>query len=162
MMTDRVGILYEGILVGLAGATAVAVWFLLYDLAAGTPFRTPALLGAALFKGLRDPAALTITPALVLKYSAVHGLAFAAFGVAAAGLFALADRDRHVLFAVFMLFCCFEVAALAAVMILASWLLHTLQPWAILGANLVAAIVMLGLLFRDHHMSLNEVLTSGE
>ncbi len=69
---------------------------------------------------------------------------------------------RHVLFAVFMLFCCFEVAALAAVMILAVWLLNTLQPWAILWANLVAAVVMLGILFRDHHTSLNEVLTSGE
>lgn len=64
--------------------------------------------------------------------------------------------------AVFMLFCCFEVAALAALMMLASGLLNTLQPWAILGANLVAAVVMLGILFRDHHTSLNEVLTSGE
>ena len=45
---DRERILYEGILVGLAGAAAVAVWFFLYDLAAGMPFRAPALLGAAL------------------------------------------------------------------------------------------------------------------
>src|SRR5215469_11363971 len=36
----------EGLIAGLAGAAAVAVWFLLYDLAAGVPFRTPALLGA--------------------------------------------------------------------------------------------------------------------
>jgi hypothetical protein len=39
----------------------------------------------------------------VLKYSVVHGLAFLTFGVAAAGLFALADRDRHALFFVFMI-----------------------------------------------------------
>ena len=77
-------ILYEGILVGLAGAAAVAVWFFLYDLAAATPFRTPALLGAVLFEGLRDTAALAITPSIVLKYTAVHGLVFVAFGVAAA------------------------------------------------------------------------------
>ena len=85
----RHGILYEGILVGLAGAAAVAIWFFLYDLALATPFRTPALLGAVLFEGLRDPAALTITPGLVLKYTVVHGLAFLGFGVAAASLFAL-------------------------------------------------------------------------
>jgi CBS-domain-containing membrane protein len=30
-------------------------------------------------------------------------------------------------------------------MILGSWLLDTLQPWAILGGNLVAALVMLGI-----------------
>jgi hypothetical protein len=159
---DRDRILFEGMLVGMAGAIAVAVWFFIYDLAAGTPFRTPALLGAALFDGLRDPAALTITPSLVLKYTAVHGIMFLAIGVASAGLFALADRDRHVLFAAFMLFCCFEVAALVAMAILASWLLDTLRPWAILGANFVAALVMLGILFRGHHVSLRELLTSGE
>ncbi|SRR6266511_4452152 len=158
----RTRVLYEGVLVGLAGAIAVAAWFFVYDLAEGTPFRTPALLGAALFEGLRDPAALTITPALVLKYTAVHGLAFLGFGLVSAGLFALADQDRHVLFAVFMVFCCFEVAALAAVMVLASWLLDTLRPWAIIGANFAAALIMLGILFRHHHIAVREVLTSGE
>ena len=111
------------------------------------------MLGAALFDGLRDPAALTITLALVLEYTAVHGLAFLAFGLVSAGLFALADDDRHVLFGMFMLFCCFEVAALASVALLASWLFDTLRPWAIIGANVVAALVMLGILFRDHHVS---------
>jgi len=63
---------------------------------------------------------------------------------------------------VFTLFCCFEVAVFAAMMILGSWLLDTLQPWAILGGNLVAALVMLGILFRDHRFSLHELRTSGE
>ena len=159
---DRSKALYEGMTVGLAGAAAVAVWFFLYDLAAGAPFRTPALLGAALFEGLRDAAELSITPALVLEYSAIHLLAFVAFGVVVAGLFALADHDRHVLFALFMLFCCFEVAALAAMAVLAYWLLNTLRPWAVLGANFVAAITMLGLLFRQHSRSIGDLLTSGE
>src|SRR2546425_10194146 len=136
----RERILFEGMLAGLAGAIAVAAWFFVYDLAEGTPFRTPALLGAALFEGLRDPAALRITPDLVLKYTVVHGIMFLAFGLASAGLFALVDRDRHVPFAVFMLFCCFEVAALAAMAVLASWLLDTLRPWAIIGADFVAAL----------------------
>jgi len=70
---NRQKVLSEGILVGLAGAAAVAVWFFVLDLITGTPFRTPALLGAVLFDGLRDPAALTITPGLVFKYTAVHG-----------------------------------------------------------------------------------------
>ena len=78
---------------------------------------------------------------IVLKYTVVHGLAFIAFGlVAAAGLFALADRDRRVLFAVFMLFCCLEVAALLMIFVLAERLLEDLAPWAILGANLLATV----------------------
>jgi len=159
---DRSKVLYEGVMVGLAGAAAVAIWFFLYDLAAGTPFRTPALLGAALFEGLRDPAELVVTSGLVLEYTAVHVLVFVVFGLATAGLFALSDYDRHVLFAVFMLFCCFEVAALAALEVLASWLLQTLKPWSILGANFVAAITMLGFLFGHHPRSIGELLTSGE
>lgn len=152
---NRRKVLQEGILVGLAGAAAVAAWFFVLDLITATPFRTPALLGAVLFDGLRDPAALTVTPGIVLKYSVIHGLAVA-------GLFALAERDRHLLFGVFTLFCCFEVAVFAAMMILGSWLLDTLQPWAILGGNLVAALVMLGILFRAHRFSLHELRTSGE
>jgi hypothetical protein len=61
-----------------------------------------------------------------------------------------------------MLFCSFEVAALAAIMVLAAWLLDTLRPWAIIGANFVAALTMLGILFRHHHMTVSELLTSGE
>ena len=158
----RRSLIREGIGVGLAGAVAVAAWFLLYDLAAGVPFRTPALLGAAIFDGLRDPAALVITPALVLKYTVLHGLAFLAFGIAAAGLFALVDYERRVLFAVFMLFCCFEVFVIGMVMALAERLIEEIPIWAILGANLLAAGVMLGILFRSHHRMPREVLTAGE
>jgi hypothetical protein len=152
----------EGTAVGLAGAVAVAAWFLVYDLAAGTPFRTPALLGATIFNGLRDPAALVITPALVLEYTVLHGLAFLVFGIAAAGLFALVDYERRVLFAVFMLFCCFEVFAVGMVMALAERLLEEIPIWAIFGGNLLAAVVMLGILFRSHHRVPREVLTTGE
>ncbi len=155
-------IVREGVMVGLTGALVVAVWFFLYDLAAGAPFRTPALLGAMLFEGARDPSSVAITTGLVLKYTVVHGLAFIAFGVAAAGLFALADRDRRVLFAVFMLFCCLEVAAFLMIFVLAERLLEDLAPWAILGANLLAAVVMLALLFHSHRRSPAELLVAGE
>ena len=158
----RRSIITEGVLVGLAGATAVAVWFLLYDLAAGVPFRTPALLGAALFHGLRDAADLVITPRGVFEYTVVHGLAFMGFGVALAGLFSPADKDRRILFATFMLLCCFEVFLLAMVMVLAEWLFETLAPWSIVVGNLVASVIMLGVLFRRHHLAPRELLTAGE
>ena len=159
---DRHRILSEGLWVGLAGAAAVAVWFLVFDLIAGVPFRTPALLGAVLFHGLRDPSELVITARLVGAYTIAHCGLFVLFGWAAAGLFTLADRDRHVLFGVFMLFLCFEVAAFAFVAVLGSWLLHTITPAAIIGANLIATVVMLFLLFRNHRRAPGEVLTSAE
>jgi len=143
----------EGLVAGLVGAAAVAVWFLLYDLAAGAPFRTPALLGAAVLEGLRDPRALVITAPLVLKYTVIHGAAFVTFGWLAAWLLALADREPRLLFVFFMLFCCFEVFFAVLVAVLAEWLLETLSWWAILAANVLAAAAMLGFFFRGHRVT---------
>jgi hypothetical protein len=148
----------EGLVAGLLGAAAVAIWFLLYDLAAGVPLRTPALLGATLFHGLRDPSALAITLPLVLEYTAVHGLAFVAFGWATAWLLAVADREPRVLFIVFMLFCCFEVFFIALIAALAERLFETLAWWTILVANGVASLVMLGYFFRGHRVAWHQFI----
>jgi hypothetical protein len=150
----------EGLIGGLAGAAAVALWFLLYDLAAGVPLRTPALLGAVLFHGLRDPSALVVTLPLVLQYTAVHVLAFIMFGWVAAGLLALADREPRVLFALFMLFCCFEVLAIALIFVLAEFLFETLAWWRILAGNLLASVVMLGYFLREHRVAWREFLAA--
>ena len=48
--------LSEGFIAGVIGAGGVALWFLIIDTVSGRPFYTPALLGSALFLGLRDPA----------------------------------------------------------------------------------------------------------
>ena len=53
--------LREGITVGLIGAAIVMLWFFIVDLAAGVPLRTPALLGAAVFEGVRYADAVTPT-----------------------------------------------------------------------------------------------------
>ena len=148
----------EGIVAGLLGAAAVAVWFLLYDLAAGMPLRTPALLGAAVFHGLRDPNALVVTLPLVLQYTVLHGAAFIGFGCAAAGLLALADREPRLLFGFVMLFCCFEVFVLAMMATLAEWLFETLAWWTILTGNLLAALVMLWFFFGHHRVAWREFI----
>ncbi|HTY79732.1 MAG TPA: hypothetical protein VMI34_18045 [Candidatus Bathyarchaeia archaeon] len=151
-------IVREGLKAGLLGAAAVALWFLLYDAAAGVPLRTPSLLGAALFHGLRDPSALVISWPLVLEYTLFHGGAFIAFGWLAAGLLALADRDPRLLFAFIMLFCCFEVFAFAMIAVIAQRLFETLAWWTILAGNLIASIVMLGCFFRSHRVAWREFL----
>ncbi len=150
----------EGLVAGLVGATAVAVWFLLYDAAAGMPLRTPALLGAAVLHGLRDPAALTISLPLVLQYTLIHGAAFVTFGWLAAGLLALADREPRLLSAFAMLFVCFEVFFFAMIATLAEWLLETLAWWTILAGNVLAAAAMLGYLFREHRIAWRAYLSA--
>ena len=92
MTPGQRSILREGIVAGLIGATVVAVWFLLFDVARGRPFLTPGLLGAAVFQGISDPGGVEITPALVIGYTILHGLAFVAFGVVAASVMAVSER----------------------------------------------------------------------
>jgi len=151
-------IVREGLAAGFLGAAAVAIWFLLYDTAAGVPLRTPALLGSALFHGLRDPSALVIGWPVVLEYTLVHGAAFIAFGWMAAALLALADREPRLLFVFIMLFCCFEVFTFAMISVLAHWLLETIAWWTILAGNLIASVVMLGCFLRGHRVAWREFL----
>jgi hypothetical protein len=148
----------EGLVSGLLGAGVVAAWFLLYDVAAGVPLRTPALLGAALFHGLRDPSALVIDTPLVLEYTAVHCLAFVLFGWVAAALLALADREPRLLFGFIMLFCCFEVFTFVMIEALAQWLLESIAWWTILAGNLLASGAMLGYFLRGHRVTWGEFL----
>ena len=143
---------WEGIAAGLAGAGAVALWFFVRDLLIGEPLRTPALLGAALFGGMREPSEAAITTALVLKYSVVHVGVFALFGWALAALLALSDREPRVRLAVFMLFCCWQVVTLLGLTGFASWLHEPLPWWSIFGANLVAAVAMLAVYARHHSL----------
>ena len=161
-MSQRRGVKSEGVLVGLTGAAAVALWFLIYDAATGAPFRTPALLGAALFQGLRDPADLQITAGPVLAYTAVHVAVFVAFGLAVAGLFALADQERRVLFGLFMLFCCFEVFAVALGSVVRELLGHAVPAWPFLVANALATVTMFGVLFGHSQRSARELLVAGQ
>jgi hypothetical protein len=152
----------EGLVAGMLGAVVVAFWFLLYDAAAGTPLRTPALLGAVLFEGLRNVHAVAITPSLVMKYTLVHGAAFLVFGWLAAALLDLSDREPRLLFAVFMLFCCFEVFFFGLIAVLAEWLFEALAWWTILVGNLLAALAMLGFLWGEHRIALRRFLSARE
>lgn len=160
---SRSRVLVEGIAVGMVGAAVVALWFLILDAMAGTPFRTPALLGAALFDGARDPAAVAITPRLVLGYTAVHLALFATFGVAIAGLFAMAEVQPKVLFAIFMLLCCLVVVSVAAAALLAQWLFEVAAPWTVLTGAFLAAVAMAAVLaWRHRPLLLRHARWAGE
>jgi hypothetical protein len=155
-------IVTEGFAAGAIGAATVALWFLCWDAARGTPLLTPALLGAALFDGVRDAAAVQITRRLVLGYSLAHTAVFGLFGLAAAALLAAADRRPVLRFGLFLLSCCFEVVALALIAVLAEWLFEALPWWSIAAGNVLAAGAMLGFLLRRHRAAWRAFLTVSE
>src|SRR2546427_11703092 len=104
MAAARRSVLREGVVAGLIGAVVVEVWFLFFDLARGRPFLTPGLLGGAVFRGTSTPVGLEITVANALGYTAIHVLAFIAFGVVAARLLAVIERQPAQLLAIVILF----------------------------------------------------------
>jgi hypothetical protein len=150
MVRAQRSVLREGIVAGLIGAAVVALWFLLFDFARGKPLYTPTLLGRALFYGVRDAAGVEMSVGAVLGYTIIHGLAFIAFGVIAASVMSVSEREPAVFVAFVILFACFEVFVLGVVGALGQSLLGALVWWAILVGNLLASAAMLWYLAREH------------
>lgn len=146
----RTHALREGVAVGLIGAALVMVWFFIVDRAVGAPFRTPALLGAALFDGTRAADAVIPTARLVVGYTAVHLAVFVALGVGVAGLFALAEREKRVLALIFMLGCCLAVVFLATAYLLSQWLGQAMTPAIFLAGHVLGAAAMVAALAYLH------------
>ena len=137
------GVLREGVVAGLLGAAVVALWFFGIDAIQGEPLRTPRLLGTALLRAA-DP------NAVMLAYTALHGLAFIGFGIVGALLIAGAERQPLLVFALVILFTAFEIFFFGAVIIMASWILDELAGWTIFVGNILAAVVMLAYYFKGH------------
>lgn len=143
-------LLREGLVTGLVGATAVAAWFLLVDFVSGRPFYTPAMLGSAVFWGLRDPALVEITFPAVIGYTMLHVVAFALVGMIAAVLAALVENFPSTLFIAVVFFAIFEVGFYIVVAILAQPLLGALAWSSVAIGNLIAAGGMGFFLWRAH------------
>ena len=140
----------EGFMAGLIGAGGVAVWFLIVDTINGRPFYTPALLGSAVFWGLRDPALVQVTFPAVLGYSMTHAIAFWVVGTIAAALAALVDSVPSTLFLVVVFFAIFEVGFYILVATLAQPLLGALAWINVAIGNALSAAGMGYYLWRVH------------
>jgi hypothetical protein len=149
MTSGERSVLREGIVAGLIGAAIVAVWFLVFDVARGRPFLTPGVLGSVVFYGVNTP---FTGPALgpILGYTIVHGLAFIAFGVVAATIMAMSEREPALFIGFVVLFACFEAFFFGVLGAFGQSMHGALVRWAVLVGNLLAALGMLWYLFRAH------------
>jgi len=140
----------EGIVAGLIGAAVVAVWFFVFDLLRGRPFLTPTLLGSLVFFGVKTPTGLDPALGPILGYTVLHGLAFIAFGVVAATMMAMSEREPTLFVGFVILFACFEVFFFGVLSVLGRAVEAALVWWAVLVGNLLASIAMLWYFFRAH------------
>lgn len=143
-------IVREGFIAGLIGASAVAAWFFVVDLVAGRPFFTPAMLGDALFWGVRDPANVKIAFPTIVGYSMFHVLAFVFVGMVTAVLAFAVEKFPPTLFIVVVAFAVFEFGFYLLVATLARPLLGALAWWSVAIGNAIAALGMGYYLWRAH------------
>src|SRR3984957_303233 len=139
----------EGLTAGLIGAVIVAAWFLAYDLAMGEAFKTPLLLGEAIFNNSMTAAPDTIAP-LIIAYTVIHFLGFIGFGVVLAILMAATDREPLVALGVLIVFAIFEVLFFGWVTLAEASLVVELGWWKIIAANVLALIGMMMYEMRSH------------
>lgn len=142
----------EGMMAGVIGASIVALWFLLVDVAFREALFTPSLVGDFLFGPDADPHALPIDLERVSAVIVLHGLAFMALGVASAWFvsrFVKHPKTLGLFLALFALLEGFFVAGSALAMPgAASEIGH---GW-IAAANALSAIGMALYLRRSRHV----------
>jgi hypothetical protein len=151
----------EGMVTGFLGYAAVVAFFAVVNLVAGRPpFHTAAVLGSALFWGVRDSAEAVAGPAPILAYNGIHLFVSLLIGLGAAWLVFQAERHRALWYAVFFIFLAGFIYSMAMMGVFAAEIAHLL-PWAHIGfANLCAGIVAGVYLWRAHSRLLGELHAS--
>ncbi len=152
-VNPKEGVYEEGLVAGLLGAATIAVWFLILDSVAGRPFRTPTILGTAIFRGgqgLTSAEGVPVSFEMVVLYTWVHALVFWVIAGVAARLLRVAERQPNAGFGILLLFVVFEFGFVAAALIFAAPVLHALTWPAILVGNLLAALAMGAYFWRRH------------
>lgn len=154
----------DGIVAGVLGATAVAIWFLLLDIMYRHAFATPEALGRGLLRIL-GPQGSEGATIFVLVYTLFHYVAFILAGLLVAVIVHVAEREPGVLAGAMMLFVAFEIGFYALSSALSESPLFGALGWAqVATGNLIAAIVMGIYMWRTHpelRQELNHALSGG-
>ena len=146
----RHSIARDGIVAGILGATAVALWFLGLDVVYRHAFATPEALGRGLLRIL-GPQGTEGPAVFVAVYTVFHYVAFILTGLLVAVIVHVAEREPGVLAGALMLFVAFELGFYALSSALSESPMFGALGWAqVATGNLVAAIVMGIYMWRTH------------
>jgi hypothetical protein len=83
----------EGLATGLLGAVVVALWYIVWDVAAGRPLHTFNVLGRILLQGDVNPGPRVFDPAATAGFLIVHVAIFLLLGMVLALLAHLGSRN---------------------------------------------------------------------
>jgi hypothetical protein len=142
--------LREGVITGFIGGTAIAVWFLVVDTIGGRPFYTPIFLGKGVVSVLGKNMMGDTAFGQVVGYTIFHYAAFFVVGIVLTVIVHQAERTPGILAGLLV---GVVMMMLGFYMIAAAFTQSALGQIAwvqIFVANLLAASLMLGYLWRKH------------
>lgn len=150
MISVKHGLLNEATDAGLLGGSAVALWFLVLDLLAGHPLRTPSVLGQVLLLGEQHPDVNNMVFGAVVLYTGFHFIVFLAFATIVALMVRLSVEQAVVRFALLVLFVAFELCFYVVIHTVSEEIGALFPLWTVLGANLLATAVMMAYFWRRY------------
>ncbi|MGD2071401.1 MAG: hypothetical protein PVI57_22220 [Gemmatimonadota bacterium] len=136
------GVVARGIVAGIVGATAMALWFLVIDGVQGVPFRTPAFIAHSLL-GL-DEVQATAGP--IIFYTLVHYAAWIAVGLVVSWLLTLLETASPVLLGLVLGFALFDIVFYGSVVVTGVDIVGELGWPPVLVGNLAAGVGLMGFL----------------
>ena len=142
--------LREGVITGFIGATAIAIWFLIVDTIARHPFYTPIFLGKGVVSVLGKNVIGDTDFTHVLGYTVFHYVAFFIVGIVLTVIVHQAQRTPGILAGLLVAFVMMTLGFYMIAAVFTHSALGELSWVQIFIANLLAAALMLGYLWRRH------------
>ncbi len=141
MTAQKRRLVADGLASGLIGDALVGAFFVVLNLAAGRSILyTVALVGEALFSGVREPAAVTLAAGPMLAFNGLHLAACLLFGFFGAWLVYEAELHPEFWYLALFLFLGATVVSYAGVLALMVLVGSPLDTGTIVAASLVAAV----------------------
>lgn len=138
----------DGVSAGLIGASAVALWFLVVDAALREPLFTPSLVASALLKGVPAVTEHPIDLTMVAAFTALHSIAFIAFGIVVAWVVEQFERTPDLPLIAIGVFLALEGGFVVATKLLVPDVAAVIGHGFIVAGNVFAAVGM-GFYLRD-------------
>ena len=140
----------EGVLCGIIGAAAVAVFFLFIDSLQARPLWTPSLLGSVLFLGQKVTDVAGVSYTMVFAYTGLHVLLFLLAGVVVAWMVSQFERNPQFGPILVLIFLLVEAVIFGFEVTLVPALVGALGAGIVAVANLLSVGAMFWYLLRRH------------
>ena len=159
--TEKIWI--DGLIAGMIGYAVLALFFAVSNALAGrSPFFTAAVLGEAMFYGLRDVNAVTLAPGPIIAYNGIHLVVFLLIGFGVAWTVNQLERHPDLSYFAFVLAFAGFLGSYALALIFGGPIAVAL-PWQLVaGANFTAGMAMATYLWWTHPLLRSELQTGGE